>query len=58
MSNNFEFNKYGQSINNDDIKLAELNDYRKVLDLQWQLRSHETLKSSHLKNVFFSVAYY
>ena len=37
ISNNLEFNKYLQSKNNDDMELAELNNYRKVLGLQWQL---------------------
>ena len=37
ISNNFEFNKYVQSKNNDDMDLAGLNNYRKVLGLQWQL---------------------
>ena len=37
ISNNFEFNKYVQSKNNDVMDMADLNDYRKVLGLQWQL---------------------
>ena len=34
ISNNFKFNHYVQSKNNDDMDLAELNDCRKVLGLQ------------------------
>ena len=35
ISNSFEFNKYFQSKNNEDMELAELNNYRNVLSLQW-----------------------
>ena len=37
ISNSSEFNKYFQSKNNEDMELAELNNYRNVLSLQWQL---------------------
>ena len=37
ISNKFEFDKYIQSKNVGDIELAKLNDYQKVLGLQWQL---------------------
>ena len=33
ISNNFEFNKYLQSKNNNDMDLAKLSDYRKALGL-------------------------
>ena len=46
--NNFEFNKCVQSKNNDDMDLAELNDYRKVLGLQWQLSTDKIVFKFYL----------